>query len=174
IWVPLLGLAWWALDFPFMKRYSRETIAKHPELRGKDLETTRRACEKYRTIPVSVMNFMEGTRFTDEKHRSTKSTYTHLLPPKAGGLAFVLSAMGSQMRSLIDVTIVYPHGRPTVYDLFSGRIPLIKVIAERREIPPEMIEGNYHDDPEFRSRFQAWVSELWDHKNDLIDAELTV
>src|SRR5688572_19110445 len=26
IWVPVLGLAWWALDFPFMRRYSRETL----------------------------------------------------------------------------------------------------------------------------------------------------
>jgi len=26
IWVPLLGIAWWALDFPFMKRY--ETLYK--------------------------------------------------------------------------------------------------------------------------------------------------
>ncbi len=172
IWVPLLGLAWWALDFPFMKRYSRETIRRRPELRGRDLETTRKACEKYRKIPVSVMNFMEGTRFTDEKHRRSGSEYAHLLPPRAGGLAFVLSAMGERMRSLIDVTIVYPGGRPGVYDLFAGRIPLIKVIAERREIPVEMIEGDYQNDPDFRQRFQAWVSEMWARKNELMEAEL--
>lgn len=172
IWVPLLGLAWWALDFPFMKRYSREAVARRPELGGRDLETTRRACEKFRNIPVSVMNFMEGTRFSEEKRRRTGSTYKHLLPPKAGGLAFVLSAMGERMRSLIDVTIVYPHGRPGVYDLFAGRIPVIKVFAERTEIPLEMIEGDYRNDPDFRERFQAWVSGMWSRKNDLMEAEL--
>ena len=30
IWVPLLGLAWWALDYPFVKRYSREFLERHP------------------------------------------------------------------------------------------------------------------------------------------------
>ncbi len=28
IWVPFLGLAWWALDFPFMRRYSRKLLEK--------------------------------------------------------------------------------------------------------------------------------------------------
>ncbi len=26
IWVPFLGIAWWALDFPFMKRYSKKLL----------------------------------------------------------------------------------------------------------------------------------------------------
>ena len=40
IWVPFLGLAWWALDYPFMKRYSKAFLARHPELRGQDLAIT--------------------------------------------------------------------------------------------------------------------------------------
>jgi 1-acyl-sn-glycerol-3-phosphate acyltransferase len=172
IWVPILGLAWWALDFPFMRRYGRETLARHPELRGKDLETTRKACRKYRTIPVSVMNFLEGTRFTEEKHSRGSGEYRHLLAPKAGGLAFVLSAMGSQLRSLLDVTIVYPGGRPTAYQLFAGRIPKVKVIVSQREIPAEMIDGDYASDAEFRERFQGWVSDLWRRKDQLIEDTL--
>ena len=38
IWVPVLGLAWWALDFPFMRRYTREELERHPEWRGRDVE----------------------------------------------------------------------------------------------------------------------------------------
>ncbi|MCP4111722.1 MAG: hypothetical protein GY749_40395 [Desulfobacteraceae bacterium] len=34
IWVPFLGIAWWALDFPFMKRYSKSFIEKNPHLKG--------------------------------------------------------------------------------------------------------------------------------------------
>ena len=48
-WIPVLGLAWWALDFPFMKRYSRAQVAKRPQLAGRDLAATRRACEKFRS-----------------------------------------------------------------------------------------------------------------------------
>jgi 1-acyl-sn-glycerol-3-phosphate acyltransferase len=61
-WFPLLGQAWWALDFPFMKRYSRHFLKKNPHLIGKDLEITKRACDKFRNIPVSVMNFVEGSK----------------------------------------------------------------------------------------------------------------
>lgn len=79
IWVPVIGLCWWALEFPFMKRFSKEYLAKHPEKRGEDLASTRRACERYRTNPVSVFNFLEGTRFTEDKHAEQASPYRHLL-----------------------------------------------------------------------------------------------
>ena len=46
IWVPVIGLCWWALEFPFMKRFSKEYLAKYPEKRGEDLATTRKACER--------------------------------------------------------------------------------------------------------------------------------
>jgi 1-acyl-sn-glycerol-3-phosphate acyltransferase len=87
LWVPVMGLAWWALDFPFMRRHSEEVLKAHPELRGKDQEATRLACEKFSLIPTSVMNFCEGTRFTPTKHQRQQSPYRHLLRPKAGGIA---------------------------------------------------------------------------------------
>ena len=70
IWVPFLGITWWALDFPFMKRVSRQQLARRPELKGKDLESARKACEKFRNIPVAMMNFPEGTRFTQARSTS--------------------------------------------------------------------------------------------------------
>lgn len=88
IWVPLLGLAWWALEMPFMKRHSRKEIEANPTLRADDLEATRKACAKLHDYPATVINFLEGTRFTRAKHAQQLSPYQHLLKPKAGGLAF--------------------------------------------------------------------------------------
>ena len=102
IWVPFLGLAWWALDYPFMKRYSKAFLAKHPELQGKDLEITKAACELFKRQPVTVVNYLEGTRFTPAKRQQQGSPFQHLLKPKAGGVAFVLAAMGEQL-SLIHI-----------------------------------------------------------------------
>ncbi|TCV92744.1 1-acyl-sn-glycerol-3-phosphate acyltransferase [Luteibacter rhizovicinus] len=164
IWVPLLGPAWWALDFPFMKRYSRQTLEAKPELRGKDREATRRACEKFRSIPVSIMNFTEGTRFTPAKHDAQKSPYRHLLRPKAGGVAFVVDAMGDAMRSLLDVTIVYPQGAGSLMDLIAGRVREIRVHVRQLPILAEL-RGDYDDDAVFRERFQAWVNDLWAQKD---------
>jgi 1-acyl-sn-glycerol-3-phosphate acyltransferase len=170
IWVPVLGFAWWALDFPFMKRYSREEIARRPELRGKDLETTRRACERFRHVPTSILNFLEGTRRTPGKHAGQQSPYTHLLRPKAGGIAFVIGAMGEMFNALLDVTIVYPDGYDlSFWDLLSGKVRRIVVHVEQRPIPAELLGGDYTDDPAFRDQFQAWVQVLWQEKDALIE-----
>jgi 1-acyl-sn-glycerol-3-phosphate acyltransferase len=167
-WVPLLGLAWWALDFPFMKRYSRQHLEKRPELAGRDIEATRRACAKFMHIPVAVMNFVEGTRFTPAKHQQQASPFTHLLKPKAGGVAFVLDAMGSALHSILDVTIVYPGGRPTMLDLFANRVPEVRINIRERPIPAELLGGDYQNDPAFRERVQSWLNELWLEKDRLI------
>jgi 1-acyl-sn-glycerol-3-phosphate acyltransferase len=168
IWVPVIGLAWWTLDFPFMKRYSKKQLARRPELRGKDLETTRKACEKFKTTPVSVMNFMEGTRFTAAKQSKQKSPYQHLLKPRAGGIAFVLGAMGEQIKTMLDVTIVYPQGVPTAWDFLKGQLREVEVMIEKRPISAEYINQDYQNDPVFRKRFQAWVNDIWQQKDQLL------
>lgn len=163
IWVPVLGLAWWALDFPFMKRYSKDVLTKRPELRGKDIEATRRACAKYRELPVAVMNFVEGTRFTPDKHVKQASPYRHLLLPRAGGIAFVLDAMGELIEAIVDVTIVYPAGKPSVADLFTGRVREVRVDVRVLPLPAR---GDYENDARHRQRFQAWLNALWQDKDD--------
>ena len=165
IWVPLLGLAWWALDFPFMKRYSRAQLERRPELAGRDIEVTRKACEKFRHIPVSIVNFVEGTRFTAKKHAQQASPYRNLLKPRAGGTAFVLDAMGTTLDGLIDVTIVYPEGRGELADLFADRIPEARVAIRILPIPQEFKGRNYQRDDAFRHQFQAWLNEFWAEKD---------
>ena len=165
IWVPVMGLAWWALEFPFMRRHSEAYLKKHPEMRGKDQETTRKACEKFALIPTSVMNFLEGTRMTPAKHAQQQSPYTHLLKPKAGGLALALQAMGDKFHSVLDVTIYYPDGTPTFGDFLCGRMRRVVVRARSIEIPPELLNGNYGEDAEFRAGFSAWVAQLWRTKD---------
>jgi 1-acyl-sn-glycerol-3-phosphate acyltransferase len=170
IWVPVLGFAWWALDFPFMQRRSREYLERHPEARGQDLAVTRRACEHFSRSPTSVMNFVEGTRFTPEKHAAQASPYRHLLKPRAGGTAFVLSAMGDILHRVLDVTIFYPGGAPSLWDMCCGRLRKVVVRVTAREIPDWTAQGDYQDDPEFRARFQAWLSETWARKDQQLES----
>ena len=171
-WVPLLGLAWWALDFPFMGRYTPRQVAKNPALAGRDIEATRRACEKFRAIPVAIMNFVEGTRFTADKHAKQGSPYRHLLKPKSGGVAFVLDAMGDGLHAILDVTIAYPGGRPSLIDLLADRVPEVRVRVRPRRIPADLAGGDYQNDREFRVRFQQWMNGLWREKDDELAAML--
>jgi 1-acyl-sn-glycerol-3-phosphate acyltransferase len=165
IWVPVLGLCWWGLDYPFMKRYSAEQVAKDPSLKGKDLETTRKACERYKNQPVLILNFLEGTRFTAAKQSRQQSPYAHLLRPKSGGFAFTLSALGSRLNSLLDVTIVYPQGPQGFWDFLCGRMRRVVVEVKQLRIPDAMFAGDYENDPAFRQRFQDWIAQLWAAKD---------
>ncbi|MBX8560722.1 acyltransferase [Pseudomonas cichorii] len=171
IWVPFLGLAWWGLDYPFMKRYSKAFLAKHPELKGKDLEITKAACELFKRQPVTIVNYLEGTRFTKAKHAAQASTYQNLLKPKAGGVAFVLAAMGEQLDAILDVTVVYPGSRiPGFWDMLCGRVPKVIVDIKTRELDPALWQGDYENDPLFRERIQNWVNQLWIEKDAHISA----
>jgi 1-acyl-sn-glycerol-3-phosphate acyltransferase len=163
IWVPVIGLAWWALDFPFMKR------GKGSGARQNDLKTTREACEKFKLIPTSVINFVEGTRRTPAKQAAQQSPYRHLLKPKIGGLGIALAAMGEQFEALLDVTIVYPGGTPTFWQLLCGEIDAVRVRVVQRAIPPEVLGGDPIGDKAYRLRISAWVEAQWSEKDRLID-----
>lgn len=169
IWVPFLGLAFWALDYPFMKRYSKAKLEKHPHLKGQDLDITRRACEKFRDLPVTVVNYLEGTRFTPAKQAQQGSPYRHLLKPKTGGVAFVLAALGEQLDAILDVTIVYPEGTPPgFWKLISGQVPRVIMDIRTRTLEPALWQGDYQNDDQFRLYVQDWVSGLWEEKDALI------
>ena len=172
IWVPFLGLAFWALDYPFMKRYSKAYLARHPEMAGQDLEITKRACARFKDLNVTVVNYLEGTRFTAAKQAQQGSPYQHLLKPKAGGVAFTLATLGPQLDALLDVTLVYPGQRaPGFWKLISGQVPKVIMDIRTRELDPALWAGDYQGDAEFRQYVQAWVSQLWQDKDTRI-AEL--
>jgi len=161
-----MGFAWWA-RFPFLYRRS-EYLKKHPEQKGKDFEATRRACEKFATIPTSVMNFLEGTRFTNEKHARQKSDYKFLLRPKAGGLALALNVLGDKFNSLLDITIVYPDATPTFWEFLCGKVKRIIVRMKTIAIPQQLLQGDYEGDPAFRDAMHKWVQQLWWEKDSQI------
>lgn len=169
--VPLLGFAWHALDYPFMKRYSKEEIAANPELKGKDLEAVREACKKFKMFPVTIITFPEGTRFSEKKRNRQKSPFKHLLKPRAGGFAYVIDEMADYLAGIIDVTILYSPERVEFWDLLSGRVKKVYCHIQFKEIPQDLLHGDYDTDADYRGKFQNWLNEMWKEKDRLI-AEL--
>jgi len=170
IWVPIMGLAWWALEFPFMRRHTEAYLQKHPQERGKDAAATRAACEKYALIPTSVMNFLEGTRFTPAKHARQQSPYRHLLKPKAGGLTLALDAMGERFTAVLDITIVYPQGIPTFMQFLQGRVQRVVVQLRQLPLPDLTVPPGVVREQALREICQRWVNQLWADKDDTIAA----
>ena len=166
IWVPVIGLAWWALDFPFMKRGRGRSKGRA------DLATTRRSCEKFKRVPTTVINFVEGTRFTAAKHATQNSSYRHLLEPRTGGLGVALATMGEQFEAMLDVTIVYPEGTPSFWALLCGDVKAVTVDVRRRAIPPHLLGGESSGDKARRERLRKWIEAQWKDKDLLIQRRL--
>lgn len=169
IWFPILGQACWAMDFPFMRRYTPEYLERHPEKRGKDLETTRRTCRRYRRIPMAILNFIEGTRFTRAKQVEEKSPYRNLLRPRVGGIAFVLASLGEQLEGVVDVTISYPRPDVTVWEFLTNRVGRIVVRARLIEVPSQFVTEPITEPGPAREAFKIWIESLWREKDELLD-----
>ena len=172
IYVPIMGLGCWALDMPFMNRTSPAKLKKNPKLKGKDLATTRRACEKFRNMPTSIINYVEGSRFTQDKRQRQNSPYQYLLRPKAGGIAFTLSAMGEQFTNLLDMTIVYPDAPEDIlFGVMNGKVN--KIILRINALPvPQVDAARYFSESEYRVEFQRWLNQVWAEKDQQIHALL--
>jgi 1-acyl-sn-glycerol-3-phosphate acyltransferase len=170
IWFPFLGVAWWAMDMPFMKRYSKSYLARHPEKKGKDLAATRKSCEKFRDTPTTVINFIEGTRFTEEKKTRRASPYINLLPPRAGGAALALNSMGDMFDGILDITLVYPTGPTKFWDMVCGEFDHVVIDIRKLPVEPWIVASNYESDREYRTKFHQWLTQLWQEKDERIDS----
>jgi len=126
----------------------------------------------YKFKPVSIINFVEGTRFSPEKHRRQSSPYRHLLRPKAGGMAFAMAAMDGKIKDLLDVDIVYPDQRKQLWDFIGGRIPRIIAHIRHVRIPDDLLCGDYLRDRDYKKQLQKWLVELWERKDASIEQVL--
>ncbi|MGO3007572.1 MAG: acyltransferase, partial [Psychrobacter celer] len=164
IYIPIVGQAFYFLDFPMMRRHSKEAVAKNPALKGQDIEEAKRACALLKDKPFTLLNYLEGTRFTQAKHEQQKSPYTHLLKPRAGGLSLAINALGSEMDGLLDMTIVYPDGVPTYSDLWKGNIKRLGVDVRYLDIPAELFagikRGGYENDEQVKAQMFAWIEQV--------------
>jgi 1-acyl-sn-glycerol-3-phosphate acyltransferase len=172
LWVPVLGIAWWALDMAFLRRYSKQELIRDPSLRGKDLENAARACEKLKHIPVAMMTFPEGTRFTEAKRDAQNSPYTHLLRPRYGGIGQVLFSFDDALDCVIDVTIIYPDGVPTVWQYVSGQVKKITVHIVLRPIEASLCGRDFRQDAAVKGQLINWLGLIWQEKERLMSDAL--
>jgi len=167
IYVPVIGLSWWALDMPFLKRYTKKQLENNPELRGKDVREMKRALKHYALYPVTVFSFAEGTRFTIKKNLHQKSPFKNLLKPKEGGLATALSLV-NEIDSLIDFTIKFDTKKRSFWDYLCGRMNSVKVIIREIKIPAKFLNIDLLENKILRSEFKDWLHDIWNEKDTLI------
>jgi 1-acyl-sn-glycerol-3-phosphate acyltransferase len=164
IWVPLLGLAMWFLGFPYVRRLPREQIAADPSLAALDRQATVNACQGFRDHPTSVLSFLEGTRFTAAKHEAQDSRFQRLLNPKLGGVSYVVTALSDRLDGVLDVTLTYPDGIPTIWELLQGHCPRVNAVVAARGLPPGV--AGVSDPDQVREHLRPWVEAIWQQKDE--------
>lgn len=162
IWLPALGPAMWMLGFPYVRRPSREAIAANPALRDADREEIRRACAGFRSNPVAVLNFTEGTRFTRAKRAAQGSPYQHLLKPRIGGVELVLNGLADELDGLLDVTIHYPGAAPSFWRFLCGDCPSARLSLRHEPLPAAVCAGLRAGN---RAELAAWLEDIWQRKD---------
>ncbi|UTO04125.1 acyltransferase [Moraxella sp. FZLJ2107] len=176
IYIPIVGQTFYFLDFPMMKRHSKEALAKNPALAGRDIEEARRACQLLTGKPFVLLNYLEGTRFTPVKHQKQASPYRHLLKPKAGGFALAISSLGEEIDGILDMTIVYPDGTPEYSDLWSGKLTRLGVNIEHIKLDDALFDalkrGEYHSNDAIKAELFTALDAIWQAKDAKIDEML--
>lgn len=159
IYVPILGLILWAFEFPLLRRQAAAGEGEAAR-RAADLEAIRGACQSFRHRPAGLLNFAEGTRFTEAKRAAGSGEYMHLLPPRVGGFTALLDGLEGSASRVIDLTLIYAE--PVSFWAFLGgacpRVGVEASSAATGEIPGD------------RSGRATWLAERWQHKDRLIEA----
>lgn len=169
IYIPFVGLACYALGMPFLKRYPKAKLIKNPKLRKKDIKSTKKACRRLIEYPSTLINFVEGSRYTRKKAARAKSPYSNLLPPKTASLGVALGQIGDKVEYIFNNTFYYPDNqKKAMIDLLMGRVKNVYVNVEIVKSTDGLI-GNYLDDKEFKHDFTMKVRDLWEEKDAVLE-----
>ena len=168
-WIPIVSIVGWALDMPFLKRYSKEEVEKNPSLRGKDLEQMKKAFRRLETNPGTIFSFAEGTRFTQVKHDDQQSPFKNLLRPKAGGIGIALSTMPF-ITTLLDFSISYESKTKSFWDFLCGRMSVISIKVRAIEVPKKILGNDYSKEKGARDDLKDWLYEIWEAKEEFLNS----
>lgn len=158
IYLPIVGLIIWAFDFPILRRRSRRG-ADEEERRARDLEALREAGRRVQRSPAALMNFAEGTRFSEAKRVQRGSPYHHLLSPRIGGFLTLIETVEHEaVDGLIDLTLIYPRN-VSFWAFLAGGLPEIEIRAKR--IGSACL-------PSTRESASRWLAERWSEKDAAI------
>ncbi len=150
LFVPILGWLCFALGFPRLIRGRQEGG------REQDLKVIATAAADNTNSSYALTVFVEGTRFTRDKHEHQAAPFTHLLKPRHGALQTILKHAPAP---IIDSTIIYPRDDVTFWQCIGGAVRQIDIFIEAAA-PPEPADT------------QDWLNRRWQAKDALIDRHI--
>lgn len=164
IWtLPIIGFTMKALNYPFLYRPTLKDIRKNPTLKNIDARVIQAACAQFKVAPTTIAIFVEGSRFSSEKHLKQKSPFQHLLKPHAASIALILANLPQDITEIIDVTIHYDKKHFSMFDFLCGRVR-VHVTYDCLPVTPDMI-GDFTKDRQYRTHIQGWLNNRFAQKD---------
>ena len=120
-------------------------------------------------VPVHLVSFVEGTRFTMPKLAAARNYADnnglpiprHTLVPRSKGFAASVEGLRNHIAAVYDLTIGYEGGVPSLWQYIKGLARRIHVNVRRFPI---------EDLPHSADDLRQWLLDRWEEKNDLFDA----
>ena len=169
IFLPLVGLICWAYEYPLVHRNS----IKDGSTRNNNLKTDQKILkDKLLDIgrnPTAIINFAEGSRYSQERGDRYSSPHANLLKSRTGGLFFILKTFGQQFDYLLDFTILYDCTEPIFFKFLSGKCRRVKVRVNK--FPMSDLLQSLSDSSNTLSfeKVDEWLKILWSGKDKIID-----
>ncbi len=119
-------------------------------------------------IPVWVISFLEGTRFTQAKKERSQAyaakqgmpLLNHVLLPRTKGFVSTVQGLGDHAHAVYDMTIGYIGKTPTLSDWIKGHVKVVYLNVRRFPIA---------DLPKNEKELSAWTVERYRQKDLLLD-----
>jgi lysocardiolipin and lysophospholipid acyltransferase/lysophosphatidic acid acyltransferase/lysophosphatidylinositol acyltransferase len=158
-WVPGMG---WGMQFLDCLFIDRDWASDREQIR----KTFARLVDG--NVPVHLVSFVEGTRFTTAKLEAAQAYATenglpvprHTLVPRSKGFSASVEGLRSHVTAVYDLTIAYEQGVPTLWQYLKGLVQRIHVHVRRfpiEELPKSAVD------------LREWLLSRWDEKNELLD-----
>jgi 1-acyl-sn-glycerol-3-phosphate acyltransferase len=158
-WVPGMG---WGMQFLDCLFIDRDWASDRDKIHG----TFERLING--NVPVHLVSFVEGTRFTMAKltmaqeyaEKNGLPVPRHTLVPRSKGFAASVEGLRGHVAAVYDLTIGYEEGIPTLWQYIKGLVARIHVHVRRFSI---------EDLPYSADELRQWLLDRWDEKNELFD-----
>jgi len=124
------------------------------------------------SIPLWLVAFVEGTRFTPEKAKKNR-TYAetigmppprHVLIPRTKGFVASFQSLGEHIDAVYDLTIGYTNTAPTLWQWVKGEVKSVHLHIRR--FPAKELPSNDED-------LSNWLINLFSEKDELLEGFYT-
>ncbi|HTL12244.1 MAG TPA: 1-acyl-sn-glycerol-3-phosphate acyltransferase [Bdellovibrionota bacterium] len=161
-YVPLIGWGMQMLGCLFVKRAWTED--------KESVMGTFAAFHRER-LPIWLMSFPEGTRITEKKiERSQRFSvkaglpiYSHVLVPRTRGFVAAVEGLRTHVGAVYDLTLQFPEGIPTLWQMFEGRVEHARLKVVRYPIDTL---------PAGRQELERWLLQRFQEKDALLGGYL--